>query len=51
MQYSIQRSAVGIQPNLFTAKDAKDAKEKEFKIEKLCLPRSAGNVPVRLMRM
>jgi len=24
MQYSIQRSAVGIQPNLFTAKDAKE---------------------------
>jgi len=30
MQYSIQRSAAGIQPNLFTAKDAKDAKEKKF---------------------
>jgi hypothetical protein len=30
MQYSIRRSAVGIQPKLFTAKAAKNAKEKKF---------------------
>jgi hypothetical protein len=35
MQYSIQRSAVSIQPNLITAKNAKDAKGKNL-ISFLC---------------